>query len=681
MIKSDCDTKLLIVDDDEDDILLFKEILHEIKTVSYCVDAQTTIEGLQEKLLSNEYDIAFIDYKLGGKYGTDVIEEARVNGVNIPIVLITGLGQYEVDILAMRSGATDYIPKNELNASMVERIIRYSIHRNVLEKEREDALISLTASEERYRLLFMNMRAGFAYLEIIFDENNEPVDYIILEANEAFEDYIKKPFAEVVGRRVTESLKGYEDAEEDIIGIYASVATSGESIHLEFHKQKDNRWYSVFAYSPEEGFVAIILEDISEHKEIEMQRIREEEKLRKDLEDKKRGLKKAQELQRNLNTYSLPVFKSSVFSAYYHPSDEIGGDFFNIIKRDDKVAIIMADCTGHGIEAAMDATLIKAVVDRHIDLLYQENATDIFLEKVNNELCNYITSASYPTMFVAVLDETENNIYYSNANGVLPFYKDEDTVKQFRPTEGFHLGFSKDTRFVRGVKNLKEGEIIVICSDALTEYPIENDSTLGNSGVVACVKMFNGDFDANIELTFEQIKKYGGKTPAEDDLTIIQLAIVSPFRRDFNLASLNDMKKIEQEIIRVMKGRYYSMSECLSVSLAFHELAANAVEHGKASEKDALVSLNIDCAMSRFSIVDNGDGFSPNDVADPTDISRLTRLLKSGDEKSLTRGRGIFLAKHYMDNIEYENNGRTVHAFKSRSNTKASFVYTENSAE
>ncbi|MBK7652410.1 MAG: hypothetical protein IPJ20_19155 [Flammeovirgaceae bacterium] len=67
-----------------------------------------------------------IDYRLG-ENGLDLVRYAHSKNILKPSILLTGQGDLRVDVDASRFGAADYIVKSELNASMLERSIRYAI--------------------------------------------------------------------------------------------------------------------------------------------------------------------------------------------------------------------------------------------------------------------------------------------------------------------------------------------------------------------------------------------------------------------------------------------------------------------------------------------------------------------------------------------------------------------------
>jgi len=126
--------------------------------------------------------------------------------------------------------------------------------------------LALEESERKLRSLFDNMHSGFAYHEVITDRQGEPIDYVFLEVNAAFERMTGLEGTDIVGKRVTEVHPGIENSEFDWIGTYGKVALTGEPAESEQYFPPQEHWYKISAYSPELGFFACVVDDITEHK-------------------------------------------------------------------------------------------------------------------------------------------------------------------------------------------------------------------------------------------------------------------------------------------------------------------------------------------------------------------------------------------------------------------------------
>jgi PAS domain S-box-containing protein len=139
--------KILIIDDDEDDYFIISDYINEIERTKFIIDWCNNYRSAVEKFKDLNYDIYFVDYRLGNETGLELLKEAIRMQCDRPIILLTGKGNKAIDIEAMKSGATDYLIKSELNTEKLERCIRYSL-------DRAGAMRALKESETKYRNLF-----------------------------------------------------------------------------------------------------------------------------------------------------------------------------------------------------------------------------------------------------------------------------------------------------------------------------------------------------------------------------------------------------------------------------------------------------------------------------------------------------------------------------------------------
>ena len=139
--------KILIVDDDEDDYFLTSDVIRRIPGSDFKIDWCPKYKDALNIIIAREYDLYFVDYRLGAKSGVDLLKEALDNNCEEPIIMLTGKGNYEVDIEAMQIGAVDYLIKTDLGVEKMERCIRYAL-------DRAATLKALKANERKYRSIF-----------------------------------------------------------------------------------------------------------------------------------------------------------------------------------------------------------------------------------------------------------------------------------------------------------------------------------------------------------------------------------------------------------------------------------------------------------------------------------------------------------------------------------------------
>ncbi len=140
-------TRILIIDDDEDDFYITSEYIKKISDRQFKIDWCYKYSDAIGHIRNDEYNLYLIDYYLGAKTGLDLIKEAINMGCEEPLVLLTGKGNQFIDREAMQAGAMDYLVKSELNVEKVERCIRYSL-------ERAASVKALRANERKYRSIF-----------------------------------------------------------------------------------------------------------------------------------------------------------------------------------------------------------------------------------------------------------------------------------------------------------------------------------------------------------------------------------------------------------------------------------------------------------------------------------------------------------------------------------------------
>ena len=163
--------RLLLIDDDEDEYIVLKSLVAGVDRIHFEVDWVDSTEKALQIHPDAPYDVLLVDYRLGAVNGLDIVEEFVRRGLKTPIILLTGQGNYEIDEAAQQAGAADYLAKDGLNFSILERTIRYAMeHKNTqaeLERrvqertqalyqemgERQQAQEATRLSEARFRAL------------------------------------------------------------------------------------------------------------------------------------------------------------------------------------------------------------------------------------------------------------------------------------------------------------------------------------------------------------------------------------------------------------------------------------------------------------------------------------------------------------------------------------------------
>ncbi len=251
-MSSTSNTRILIIEDDEDDFFITKTLLRRARSLTADVTWQRTFEDGVEAMVEEPFDIILVDYRLGAHSGLDVLDRAHDAGVTAPIILLTGQGDLEVDIRAMERGAADYLVKGSIDEFQLERSIRYA-------RERADQAARIRE------------QAG------LLDKAKDAICVYAIDRTPTYANTSADQFRDV--RAAGTGLFAFEDSDEQKAwdATLAKGEWSGE-IQMDagngVSRIVDSRWTLVRDAQGEPHSILTISSDISERKQLESQFLR-----------------------------------------------------------------------------------------------------------------------------------------------------------------------------------------------------------------------------------------------------------------------------------------------------------------------------------------------------------------------------------------------------------------------
>jgi PAS domain S-box-containing protein len=266
---SDERKKMLIlhVDDDSSFLNVAKQCL-EIDR-EFEIDTASSVDEAFEKMRTRTYDVIVSDYHMPGKDGLDFLNELRQNGNTVPFIVFTGKGREEVAVRALNLGANQYLNKTgepETVYTELARSIREAVQNCRVLAEGKKSEEPAKESERKYRSLYDVMSEGVCFHKIIYDQSGKAEDYVITDANPAFEKITGIKREESVGCRAS---KLYGTNEPPYLDVYSKVAASGESTSFETYFPPMMKHFSISVFSLAKDVFATVFCDLTERRKTE----------------------------------------------------------------------------------------------------------------------------------------------------------------------------------------------------------------------------------------------------------------------------------------------------------------------------------------------------------------------------------------------------------------------------
>lgn len=156
--------KILLIDDDPDEYYLTRKILsrdpRNFYDIVHAIDLQDAANHKE-----SDFDIALLDLGLGKTEGVETLKSYNEQFTKLPVVVITGNQDLSIGEAAIRLGASDFIPKSELNSSILSRAIIYSLERESMIQQLE-------------KKAFTDQLTGLANRESLFNQANALINHI-----------------------------------------------------------------------------------------------------------------------------------------------------------------------------------------------------------------------------------------------------------------------------------------------------------------------------------------------------------------------------------------------------------------------------------------------------------------------------------------------------------------------
>lgn len=232
-----------------------------------------------------------------------------------------------------------------------------------------------------------------------------------------------------------------------------------------------------------------------------------------------REIQRAREIQQHLlpNGVNIPGL---TIATDYQPAEDVAGDYYDLLPlADGSWLLVIADVAGHGISAAMAATLLKALL-----LCESENLSDPtdILSHVNRRMASLLPTGVFVTVLLAAWNPNNHRLTYVNAGhppGLL-----------WNPRDGFRelaasalpVGVMPEVEYASREMTLNDTDRLVLVTDGLLEAAAPTGELFGTNRLKQLI--VNHDRATSSELLnaiLIAVRAFAGDRPLQDDLTLL----------------------------------------------------------------------------------------------------------------------------------------------------------------
>ncbi len=347
------------------------------------------------------------------------------------------------------------------------------------------------------------------------------------------------------------------------------------------------------------------------------------------------------------------------FAVYYKPAENIGGDFYNIIRVGDQLMLYMVDVMGHGIEGALISIFVRETLNSFISQQEKEHK-ELFLKpsKALAFLSSQYNKQNFPddylvSIFLGTLDLKADPLTFTFASAghhISPILSFSNGQSLFLRSKGLPLSSAIEQglmMFSEEKISFQPGSTLLFTTDGIIEEN-QRGKMYGESRlrqVFADVSYLPPEIIVNaINLDYW---KFRGRPGGQDDISLLVMQHTPPSKKIFSYnskARLLDLGLLKRKIKEILKLYMTDTDELLK---AFQEIVCNALVHGcrDNSERTIQVDIFIHESCIFLTVEDEGEGFD-----------WYKKVYKCSHNLSGS-SRGIAIAGMYLDHLSYNEKG------------------------
>jgi len=238
-----------------------------------------------------------------------------------------------------------------------------------------------------------------------------------------------------------------------------------------------------------------------------------------------RELETARQIQEKLLPHEMPQLPGFEIAGTSLPSQQVGGDYFDFLDMGTgQLGIAIADVSGKGIPAALLMANLQASL--HAQVIKKGSVADV-ASRMNSLLVKSTDTHMFATFFYGILDQMKSTFTSTNAGHNPPLlFRVDGKIKRLE-AGGLVLGFLPDQNYSQQTVKIKQGEVVVLFTDGITEAAGPSsekisENLFGEERLIEVVRASLIKSAAEIQASILQaISDHTANVPQFDDITLV----------------------------------------------------------------------------------------------------------------------------------------------------------------
>ena len=332
------------------------------------------------------------------------------------------------------------------------------------------------------------------------------------------------------------------------------------------------------------------------------------------------------------------------------PAHEVGGDFYDILIRDEKLFFCIGDVSGKGVPASL---LMSVALSVYRMLITRETAPERILSALNDTMMRKNDYNMFITFFIGVLDLPTGRLRYSNAGHKAPVVlRPGEAPRILDIDSNLPVGAMTEWPYTAQETMLEPRTLLFLYTDGLTEAEDASHQLFESERMLAHLKYDTPD--KVIAHMTEAVITFVGDTEQSDDLTMLAVdytrqQVAATLSSSLQLSNdVSETPRLASFVEEVCEKLGFSLADTIHINLAIEEAVVNVIKYAYPPSAPGRITVEASANSERltFVITDEGQPF------DPTTRGEVDTTLPA-EERSIG-GLGIHLIRRYMDSINYE---------------------------